>query len=477
MCQRGVAVVVVRRSAVWGGLMAALLVPLASCANSGLGESLQDSLAADPRLRETNPTSSPSPELAPEAQAELPTNFPTAIPRYPNAALQEVIPAEAGAANAEVSTVWRTLDGSDRVFAFYREQLQTNGWKILEAPLTNDQGTLVAQRDTPDGLKVTVAIAPALSVPSPSPETSPSPTPTGTKFTLRYIPPTEVGQASPSPAASPSPSPNVSPSPSPQQLETNLGLSGTSEGVAIAPPAIALSPNSYTDVNQAPSYLQPFVTELAQLGVLNLSETEKAKSGATNFLPNKPVSRREFARWLFAANNQLYRDRPAQQIRSGNREIQSAFRDVPTSDPDFAAIQGLAEAGIIPSALSGNATEVLFRPDAQLSRETMLLWKVPMDTRQPLPAATLDAIKQTWGFQDAARIDPTAQRAVLADYQNADLSNVRRVFGFTTLFQPKRPVSRAEAAAALWHFGYQGDGVTAREALKAQAGQGAGSNN
>jgi hypothetical protein len=425
-------------------------------------------LAADPRLRETAPgSSSPSPELSPESQAELPTNFPSEIPRYPNAALQEVIPAGAGETNAEISTVWRSLDASDRVFAFYREQLQTNGWKMLEAPLTNDQGTLVAQRETPVGLKVTVAIAPAPTLPIPSPSPAPnttpapvtSPSPSGTQFTLRYTPSAQVGQV---------PSPTPSPSPSPQELTTNLGLEGTSEGATTAPAAIALPPNNYTDLNKAPQDLRAYVSDLAQLGVLDLAESEKAKGGATNFLPNKAVSRREFARWLFAANNQLYRDRPAQQIRPGNNESPAAFRDVRPGDPDFAAIQGLAEAGIIPSQLSGNSTEVTFRPDGQLSREAMLLWKVPMDTRQPLPVATLEAIKQTWGFQDAARIDPQAQRAVLADFQNADLSNIRRVFGFTTLLQPKRPLSRAEAAAALWHFGYQGDGVTARDALKAQ---------
>jgi len=43
------------------------------------------------------------------------------------------------------------------------------------------------------------------------------------------------------------------------------------------------------------------------------------------------------------------------------------------------------------------------------------------------------------------------------------------VFGYTTLFQPKKPVTRAEAAASLWYFGFQGDGITAKEILEAQA--------
>ncbi len=135
------------------------------------------------------------------------------------------------------------------------------------------------------------------------------------------------------------------------------------------------------------------------------------------------------------------------------------------SDVDFPVIQGLAETGLIPSPLSGDSTAVLFQPDAPLTREQLILWKIPLDTRQALPAANLEAVKQTWGFQDTGKIDPKALRAVLADFQNGEQSNIRRVFGYTTLFQPKKPVSRAEAAAALGYFGTLGEGVSASEAL------------
>ena len=59
-------------------------------------------------------------------------------------------------------------------------------------------------------------------------------------------------------------------------------------------------------------------------------------------------------------------------------------------------------------------------------------------------------------------------RAVLADYQNGDLSNIRRAFGYTTLFQPKKSVSRAEAASVLWQFGSQGSNLNAKDALQVQ---------
>ncbi|HEY9747138.1 MAG TPA: S-layer homology domain-containing protein, partial [Allocoleopsis sp.] len=95
---------------------------------------------------------------------------------------------------------------------------------------------------------------------------------------------------------------------------------------------------------------------------------------------------------------------------------------------------------------------------------------LPLDTRQALPTASLDAVKETWGFQDAAKIDPKALRAVLADFQNGDLANIRRALGYTTLFQPKKSVTRAEAAATLWYFGSQGEGVSALELLQNQSG-------
>ena len=185
--------------------------------------------------------------------------------------------------------------------------------------------------------------------------------------------------------------------------------------------------------------------------------------------PNKIVTRREYARWLVAANNQIYASRQAKQIRLAVDSSEPAFSDIPKTDPDFSAIQGLAEAGLIPSSLSGETKNVKFRPDAPLTRETMILWKVPLDTRQVLPTANIDGVKEKWSFQDASKIDSQASRAILADFNNGDLANIRRVFGFTTLFQPKKSVTRAEAAASLWYFGIQDQGLSAKDALQAKS--------
>jgi len=301
-------------------------------------------------------------------------------------------------------------------------------------------------------------------------------------------------QLQPSVLASESPAPTLSPSatasPSASQPDitgipdfsdsTVVGASGRSDG-SVSPvtnasgnasngqPQKAPVAIDFRDLNKTPKELQQYVSDLAKLGVLTAaSEGNKTTQSKDSdlFAPNQVMTRREYARWLVTANNRLYVNQPAKQIRLSTDTTVPAYQDVPRTDPDFPAIQGLAEAGLIPSVLSGDSTTVTFRPDAPLTRENLVLWKVPADTRQALPTASLDAVKQTWGFQDAPRIDSKALRAVLADFQNGDSSNIRRAFGYTTLFQPKKSVTRAEAAAALWYFGFQGDGQSAQEALK-----------
>ncbi|HEY9824564.1 MAG TPA: S-layer homology domain-containing protein, partial [Stenomitos sp.] len=188
---------------------------------------------------------------------------------------------------------------------------------------------------------------------------------------------------------------------------------------------------------------------------------------AATFMPNQPISRATFARWLVAVNNRIYRDRPARQIRIATTST-AAFADVPTTHPDFGSIQGLAEAGYIPSSLSGDATQTRFRPASPLTRETLLLWKVPIDRQQSLPTVSSTRVTQLWGFKDANRIAPTALSAVAADAQNGDLSNIRRVLGSTLLFQPQKPVTQAEAAAALWFIGTEGESLSVPDLLRAE---------
>ncbi len=444
-----------KQSVLLSSLAALALLPLASCANTPWASQLENSLAADPQLQarvEASPTADPT------APVQLPANFPAEIPRYPNATLVAVSGGDAGSSdpapnpassdpapnpaspnpaspnptgtpgaalgeNQPVRTRWQTSDAVEQVKQFYQTQFQTNGWQLSPTG-TEANAALQASRD---GLQVVVAAQPANGT---------------TDLTIQYRFDNTVAA---SPSASPQPGDSGFVGPVAPSSPSNNPTASNSPGAGFA------------DLGQAPAELQSYITDLAKLGLF---------ANQANFNPNAEISRRQYALWLVEANNRIYANQPARKIRlaSGSTD-KPLFQDVPTSDPDFAAIQGLANAGLLPSSLTGDPTTT-FRPDSPLTREELILWKVPADLRQALPNASVDSIQQTWGFQDAAKIDPKALRAVAADYQNGDLSNIRRAFGYTTLFQPQKTVSRAEAAAVLWQFGSQGNSLTAKDAAQ-----------
>jgi hypothetical protein len=451
----GVAVVSLKPSVLVASL--ALLVSLSACANSPLAEQLERSIAADPRLQTdatgagdaTSPTAaSGSPSGLTTAQ--LPANFPAEIPRYPNAELIEVTEAEPTGvtvgANSATQTRWQTSDVAAEVQKFYREQFQTQGWQL--SPAADPESTTQPLQASRDGLQVTVATVTSGD---------------NTEFTLDYQ---FATTATESPTTTTAASPEALPQPGDPDF---IGPVLPAEIAAVnasptAAPDVDADPTTFADLDQAPPELQPYIADLAKIGALPTRPLNETSTTGSELKPNAEISRRDYARWLVAANNRIYANQPARQIRLATASGQPAFQDVPTSDPDFGVIQGLANAGLIPSPLSGDSTTVTFRPDAPLTREELILWKVPVDTRQALPTASIESVQQTWGFQDATKIDPRALRAVLADYQNGDLSNIRRAFGYTTLFQPKKTVSRAEAAAVLWQFGSQGNGLSAKDA-------------
>lgn len=264
----------------------------------------------------------------------------------------------------------------------------------------------------------------------------------------------------------------------PAEPGTESGQGSTStlpqDGVAIAPnpgqpdfigprpPADwgGAGPSPSPDLADIPEDLQPYVQDWLAL------DLKTTAPGSPSWLPNQGISRGAYAQWLLATNNRFYNDQPQKRIRPGQASAKPAFQDVPPSHPQYGAIQGLAEAGIIPSSLSGSSTTLTFRPDAPLTRETLVLWKVPLDTRTVFPGASIEAVKTAWGFQDAATVDPLALRAVLADHQAGEFANILRAFGYTTLFQPKKAVTQAEAIATLWRFGGPTEGISARDLLK-----------
>lgn len=477
--------------------VAVLLTGLTACANSPNSKNLEQILAADPRLRE-NPVrwgASGAPQQQPEANrqgvpsssgtpgeiAQLPPGFPNEIPLYPNAQLVTLTqPTSPNTAinnnfapnNQTQQIVWFTPDPINLVQSFYQKEFQANNWEIVNQPTDAQQNAIAAHLND---LQVTVSIAPGSKTNTDSSAT-PSPSSTnptsanlevGTEFIIQYE--RNASQTAQTPTA-PQPGEPQPGEPGfigptlPQQTPNQ-----PSPAPETAPQTATTGNQSFSDLNTAPQELRQYITDLVALGVLPLEQTGSKSNQAdivAQFSPGKTITRREFARWLVAANNQIHANRPSQQIRAASTTAQPAFPDVPRTDPDFPVIQGLAEAGLIPSSLSGDATAVLFRPNAPLTREQLILWKVPLDTRQALPKASVDAVRESWGFQDVARIEPSALRAMLADFQNGEQSNIRRVFGYTALFQPKKPVTRAEAAAALWYFGASSEGISAQEAIQ-----------
>jgi S-layer homology domain len=365
------------------------------------GKSLQNNLAPDPKLQDPA-TVSPKPSDAPtKSTNSLPTDFPL----YTQAQLQSTAETKEGG----TVTTWTTPDSIEFVYKFYQQELPSKQWEIITPPSDSSPQLVAKQQQT------TVTIAP---------QTSTEKQQAGlTTYTISLLSTTTPPTPVPTPAAS-------------------------TQNPSAAP--ISTKPSS-----SAPTATADYLTDLTKIGVLTSKDT------ATN----RVVTRREYARWLVAAHNKITGTKPTQQIKLAATDTKPIFQDVPSTNPDFPSIQGLAEAGLIPSPLSGDATSVLFRPDTPLTREQMILWKIPLDTRQSLPAASLDAVKQTWGFQDAGKVDPKALRAVLADFQNGEQSNIRRVFGYTTLFQPKKTVSLGEVAIAIWYFGANSEGLSARDAV------------
>jgi hypothetical protein len=331
-------------------------------------------------------------------------SLPSDFPLYPQSQLQSTTETK----EQGTITTWTTSDSIEFVYKFYQKELAVKQWEILTQP--SDSNPQLTAKQAQSNISI-------------APQTSADQQQAGvTTYTISLL--TETVAPSPTPTVT-NPSPTVAP--------------------IINQKASSTIPVATAD----------YLTDLTKIGVLTSADS------ATN----RVVNRREYARWLIAAHNKITGTKPTQQIKLATTDTKPAFQDVPSTNPDFPSIQGLAEAGLIPSPLSGDASTVLFRPDSPLTREQMILWKIPLDTRQPLPVASLEAVKQTWGFQDVSKVDPKALRAVLADFQNGEQSNIRRVFGYTTLFQPKKTVTLGEVATAIWYFGSNSEGLSARDGM------------
>uniref|UniRef100_A0A7N0ZZC9 SLH domain-containing protein n=1 Tax=Kalanchoe fedtschenkoi TaxID=63787 RepID=A0A7N0ZZC9_KALFE len=174
--------------------------------------------------------------------------------------------------------------------------------------------------------------------------------------------------------------------------------------------------------------------------------------------PGDLCTRREYARWLVSASSVLSRS-PISKVYPAMYIVnvtELAFDDVKPEDPDFPSIQGLAEAGLIASKLSGvdalplgeDKGPLLFSPESPLSRQDLVSWKMALETRN-LPEADRKILYQASGFLDIDRIDPAAWPAIVADLASGDHRIIPLAFGYTRLFQPAKPVTKAQVAIAL----------------------------
>ncbi len=374
----------------------------------------------------------------------LPEDIPEEIPLYPQAQLEQIEPeltADSG------SIALRSQDNIRVIADYYQEQFQTQEWEIIQPFSLEKDGNSQTAIASKNNLKVKISLANS-SIDSENNSSQ-------TEITIAYKPFIPNLTTADSVKVTPEVS-EVSPDRSQISPEVSEVSPDRSE---VASDITAVT--DFSDLEEVPEQFQQAVKEVAALGIL----TPQAKNSLNKFAPNELVTRRDYARWLVSANNKYHDGSPGNKIHLAGKTDQIAFKDLDVNDPDFGEIQGLAEAGLIPSILTSDSNNVLFRPDATLTREDLVTWKVPLDVRAALPKASIESIEETWGFQDAAKIDPQAIKALFSDFQNGDRANVRRLFGYTTLFQPKKGVTRAEAAASLWYFGFQGDGISAEEIL------------
>ena len=498
------------RPAIHGVILTSLLTLLSSCANSTAIEGL---ISADPELKKgtttevsnrnkpkserdsventtakKKPSSTDKPQNDAETQNRVRANNnergkpleesnggnlalnPENFPVYPRAELQEVQSSENEKSG---KLIWQMMDNRQAVADFYQAELTANDWDVIKPFTINPDRKVARAIAVKDDLRVELSLLRGAKDRSSSRQ--------GTKLSVVYhpldedIPPSSISRIEPDTklksAQTQSETENNESEPARKnELRAELKENDRSQAKlkSTSNKSARSSDLNFADLDEVPPQLQQPIESVAALNILT-PYTGKSNVELSKFAPNEIITRGEYARWLIDANNRYYEDNPGKKIYVPAKTSQPAFKDVNPTHPDFAAIQSLAEAGLIPSRLTEDSTNLLFKPDAPLTREDLITWKVPLDTRQSLPKASIEAIEESWGFRDVAKIDSDAVQALYADFQNGDRANVRRMFGYTTLFQPKKPVTRAEAAASLWYFGFQGDGVTAKEVLESEA--------
>jgi hypothetical protein len=240
-----------------------------------------------------------------------------------------------------------------------------------------------------------------------------------------------------------------------QQTTTTTETSASPAGAAESPsPGASGQTVSYTDI--AGAFGQDQITQLAQLGVFG--------DTTGTFNAAQPILRRDFARWLFKANNAIWSNDTSKQIHPAQGEA-STFSDVKTTDPDFQYIQGLQDAGI-----SVGFPDNTFKPDVAITHEQAVAIKSSLDRGGVDKEFTITKTQPTYGYEslpswkDKHDISPEYVGAVAtgtwadSHFPDTKVDNVGRTFGAIAAFKPKQPLTRGQAAMMLWKIGPHASG-------------------
>jgi hypothetical protein len=202
-----------------------------------------------------------------------------------------------------------------------------------------------------------------------------------------------------------------------------------------ATPAVPVQQVSFTDISG--DFGQQEIQDEAALGILDTT------TGA--FKPNAPITRAQFVRWLVKAENVYFKDAVSKQVRLA-KTGPAQFVDVPVTNPDFQYIQGLANAGYVIGIDKKH-----FAPNRVLTREELIAIKAPVDEGANIPFDS--SMKMYLGnYSDVDKINPQYMPAIHEDESVRTTRNIARIWGALKAFSPKKPVTRSEAAIAIWEI-------------------------
>ncbi len=193
----------------------------------------------------------------------------------------------------------------------------------------------------------------------------------------------------------------------------------------------------FTDLKGDP--LADVVAGLVKLGVLDFAKGQ--------FNPNASMCRGDFVSSLVRANDIFFRDQPDQQIPLAPADEPVLFLDVQPTVPCFPYVQGMVNAGYVVG--SGESE---FGYNHNLTREWLIVLRNGIDLgRDAVVADPADynilRVRLRAFLEDADLVGDQCLAAVLADVAGG--KTIRLAFAGTRRLDPKKTVTRREAALAL----------------------------